>query len=293
MIVNCPLCETFVSENEFSLHQFLYKKCPFCRSLFVANELSSVDLSQYYSRDYYEADESNNGERQGYASYMKAQKSLKDSFMQKLNIVRRYVPSGRLLDAGAAYGTFLQLANEHYAGVGLELSPYAVTIAREEFHVDVRTGTIEAAPFPDAYFDVIVLWDIIEHLRKPFLALQEVQRMLRPGGFCFVSTDDVSNWLVKLLGTKWWGFAPPLHLCHFSKRGMQIAFQRAGSFDKIVMEKDWRRYGLAEIIKHFGTSYQNRTLIDLGSRLGDTSLGGFSINIARPEQFITIARKIG
>jgi SAM-dependent methyltransferase len=274
------------------MRDFVYKKCLACGALFVANELSSLELAGHYSKSYYEADSSSDQDRKGYPSYRQAQKTLTESFKQKLQVVRKNVSGGRLLDAGAAYGTFMKMASENYDCVGLELSPYAASTAREEFEMDVRIGTIESAPFPDCYFDAIVMWDVIEHLRNPVLALKEVYRLLKPGGFCFVSTDDVSNWLVKLLGKKWWGFAPPLHLCHFSKRGMKIAFERTGKFDKILMEKDWRRYGVAEIIKHFGTSYQNRGLTDLGTRLGATAFGRISINIARPEQFITIARKI-
>ena len=293
MKAKCPLCDTYVPKVQLSVREFIYKKCTACGALFVANELSSLDLAGYYSKSYYEADSSADQDRKGYPSYMQAQETLKESFKQKLQVVRKNVSAGRLLDAGAAYGTFLKMASENYICMGLELSHYAATTAREGFQVDVRVGTIEAAPFSDCYFDAIVMWDVIEHLRNPVVALREVYRLLKPGGFCFVSTDDVSNWLVKLLGKNWWGFAPPLHLCHFSKRGMKIAFERAGKFDQILMENDWRRYGIAEIIKHFGTSYQNRGLTDLGTRLGTTVLGRISIAIARPEQFITIARKIG
>lgn len=292
MIERCPLCETLASRIEFTYGEFAYKRCPSCKTLYVANEISLSDLAKSYSGSYYEADESNDTGRKGYPSYTDAQESLSDSFRQKLRIVREQISSGWLLDVGAAYGTFIKLASEYYTCIGLELSVYAAKKATEEFHVDVRVGTIENAPFPDAHFDVIVMWDVIEHLQSPVIALQEVYRLLKPGGFCFISTDDVNNWLVRWLGTKWWGIAPPLHLCHFSKRGMETAFERAGKFDRVRMVKDRRRYSFAEIIKHFGVSYQNRILTNLGADLDPTLLGRVTLNLARPEQFITIARKI-
>jgi SAM-dependent methyltransferase len=260
--------------------------------MFVANEFSLSDLAREYSESYYEADNFNGEGRKGYPSYLKAQESLRDGFRQKLRLVRERKPSGKLLDAGAAYGSFLQLASEHYKCVGLELSEYAAEMASKEFKMDVRVGSIENAPFPDEEFDIIVMWDIIEHLRNPLLALQEVRRMLKQGGVCFISTDDVSNWFVKLLGRKWWGIAPPLHLCHFSKRGMQLVLERAGGFSNVEFEKDYRRYGLTEIINHLGVSYQNKALLGIGKYLGKTILGKVMLNVARPEQFITIVRKI-
>ena len=165
-------------------------------------------------------------------------------------------------------------------------------MASKEFNMDVRVGSIENAPFPDEEFDVIAMWDIIEHLRNPLLAIQEVQRMLKPGGICFISTDDVSNWFVKLLGRKWWGIAPPLHLCHFSKTGMHLLFERAGNYSKVDFKKDHRRYSIAEIINHLGVSYQNKSLLGFGNFLSKTIPGKVMLNVARPEQFITIARKL-
>jgi SAM-dependent methyltransferase len=271
--------------------EFVYKQCPSCRSLFVANEFSTLKVGELYSESYYEADSSNSKGRKGYPSYKEAQESLKDSFSRKLSLVREQVPTGRLLDAGAAYGTFLKVAHAYYDCVGLEVSEYAVAMAQEEFGMDVRLGNVEQAPFPDAEFDVIVMWDIIEHLRNPVLALKEVHRMLKPGGFCFISTDDVSNWFIKILGTKWWGVAPPLHLCHFSKKGMFAALEHAGDFDFVEMKKDRRRYSIPEVIRHFGVSYQSRFLTTLGTWIGRTPLGGLILDVARPEQFVAIAHK--
>ena len=291
MIDNCPLCNAGVAKIKFMHGEFVYKLCPSCRSLFVANELSALNIRELYSESYYEADASNSKGRKGYPSYREAQESLKESFFRKLSLVRARVPSGRLLDAGAAYGTFLKVAHAYYDCVGLEVSEYAVARAREEFGVDVRLGNVEQAPFVDAEFDVVVMWDIIEHLRNPVFALQEIHRMLKPGGYCFISTDDASNWLIKLLGTKWWAIAPPLHLCHFSKKGMLAALGRAGNFDYIEMKKDRRKYSIPEIIRHFGVSYQSRLLTDLGTWMGRTPFDRLILDIARPEQFVTIARK--
>jgi len=271
--------------------EYIYKQCPSCRSLFVSNELSTLKMYELYSEGYYEADSSNSKGRKGYPSYKEAQASLKDSFLLKLSLVREYIPSGRLLDAGAAYGTFLMVARAFYNCVGLEVSEYAVATAQKEFGMDVRLGNVEQAPFPDAEFDVIVMWDIIEHLRNPVLALKEVHRMLKPGGYCFISTDDASNWFINLLGTKWWGIAPPLHLCHFSKKGMLAALGHAGYFDFVEIKKDRRKYSIPEIIRHFGVSYQSKLLTALGTWMGRTPFGSLMLDIARPEQFVAIARK--
>jgi ubiquinone/menaquinone biosynthesis C-methylase UbiE len=223
---------------------------------------------------------------------MEAQESLKRSFMHKLNFIHRFSKDNKLLDIGAAYGTFLTLARQHHECYGLDVSQYAAQVAREHFGVDVRQANIEQSiPFPDNHFDIVVMWDVIEHLVNPVQGLKEVYRVLRPGGYVFISTDDANNWLPRLLGANWWALAAPLHLCHFSKKGMEIAIRQSGEFERINFSNDSRDYKIGEIISHFGVSYKNKVFLNFGEWLEQTSLGSTSIKITRPEQFIAFAQK--
>jgi len=261
--------------------------------LLVDLHLAPAEVFSHYSEAYYEADASGADEaRRGYPSYRNATGTLRGSFAEKLAIVRRYVPSGRLLDAGAAYGIFLLTAAPYFECMGIDVSEYAASVARDEFGMNVRAGDIEQTGFPDNHFDAVVLWDIIEHLIHPVKALQEVHRVLKPGGLVFISTDDAENWLPLLMGSRWWALAAPMHLCHFSKRGMAIAFHRAG-LELKEFAKDPRRYSVAELIKHFGVSYRSRGLTNLGTSMEQNAVGRFVFHVTRPEQFIAIGCKSG
>ena len=216
------------------------------------------------------------------------------SFERKLNLVRSLVNRGKLLDVGAAYGTFLSLARQDFECFGLDVSAYAARVAREEFGLNVQQGSIEqATPFEDEFFDAVVMWDVIEHLVDPIAALQEVRRIVKPGGYLAVSTDDVGNWLVRLLGRKWWGLAAPLHLNHFTKRAMTIAIQRVGGFEEVAFVPDKREYRLGEIVSHLGVSFKSQWLANIGKRFESTFLGKRVITVSRPEQFIAIACRKG
>ena len=77
---------------------------------------------------------------------------------------------------------------------------------------------------------------------------------------------------------------------HFSKKGMIIALQRAG-LEIDALKIDRRRYSVAEIIKHFGVSYQSGFLTSLGNRMEKNAFGRLVLHVTRPEQFIAIGRK--
>lgn len=287
----CQICASSQVKPVFSKHDYRYFRCAACGMLLVDLHVAPAEVFAHYSEAYYEADASGVREgRRGYPSYRNARETLQASFADKLALVRRHVPSGRLLDAGAAYGLFLLTASPYFECIGIDVSEYAASVARGEFGMNVKRGDLDRTDFLDDHFDAIVLWDIIEHLIHPVAALQEVRRILKPGGRVFISTDDAANWLPRLLGSHWWALGAPMHLCHFSKKGMTVAFRRAG-LEFQGFASDPRRYGVAEIIKHFGVSYQSAGLTRFGNWMETNPLGRFVFHVTRPEQFIAIGRK--
>lgn len=290
-MIECVLCGHNALKRSFYAKGATYFRCLSCRSLLVGTTYAASDVFSNYSASYYEGDSHGTSDnRRGYPSYREAESTLVASFEDKLGLVRRFVSSGTLLDAGAAYGFFLKTASPHFRGKGIDVSPYAALTARSQVGVAVEAGDIEHTPFQDMEFDVIVMWDIIEHLLTPVGALREMNRVLKPGGYLFISTDDAAHWLPRVLGAKWWALGPPLHLCHCSKLGIARGVERAG-FRLHSFESDLRRYSIAEIIRHFGVSYQSKMLTAMGTKLETTRIGRLVLSVKRPEQFVAIVQK--
>lgn len=100
-------------------------------------------------------------------------------------------PPARLLEIGAAHGGFLRLASSAgFEATGIEMSPSIVEFARRTFEVDMRVGPLETAGFGDATFDVVVAFDVLEHVHDPAATLREVRRVLRPAGILLVQTPE-------------------------------------------------------------------------------------------------------
>jgi SAM-dependent methyltransferase len=146
-----------------------------------------------------------------------------------LKIVQRYRTSGRLLDVGCASGAFLQAAADAgWKVVGVEPSP--VLCDKAEAAVagrgDVIRGTLEDADLPPASFDVVTLWDVLEHVADPVNFLRLCGSLSRPGGHLFVNVPDLDSLPARLF-KKRWPLLLPEHLRYFDRRSLRLCGEQA------------------------------------------------------------------
>src|SRR5690349_22293158 len=137
----------------------------------------------------------------------------------------RHQRSGRLLDVGCSAGFFLKVARDRGFDVhGLEIPADTAALARERYDVDVQVGTLDDAHFEPGSFDVVTMWDVIEHVRDPVGAMSTVARLLKPGGIAALMTPNVEGLFPRLsyrvadrVGF-WPHPEPPAHLFQFGKQ---------------------------------------------------------------------------
>lgn len=144
-----------------------------------------------------------------------------------LSMIRRHMPSGRLLEVGCANGFFLNAARMSYETTGVEPSRSAADYARTKLRLDVPAATLAEAKFPDASFDAVALIDVIEHLPDPLAMLCETARITKPGGVLYLVTPDVNSLSALVLGARWWGLRPA-HIYYFSRATLGAMLAKAG-----------------------------------------------------------------
>lgn len=157
---------------------------------------------------------------------------------QHLRMLRRSVPAPagvRLLDVGCSTGLFLNEARQAgFAVHGAELSGATARFARDHFGLDVHAGDWRDAGYADESFDVITLFDVIEHLADPLAELVALRRLLKPGGLLLQSTPDIDGLFPRLsyLAANrldyWPHPEPPHHLYQFSRRTLAALTEKAG-----------------------------------------------------------------
>lgn len=145
-----------------------------------------------------------------------------------LQKIAKYKRQGRLLDVGCGPGLFLDEAKKKGWDVqGLDLSGWAAEYAKDHFGVQVTTGTLLDAHFPDRSFDVIVMNDVIEHVENPKAVLSEIRRILKNDGVLYLSTPDIESVWSRFLGARWWGINK-FHLFYFSRKTLEKMFHTVG-----------------------------------------------------------------
>ena len=139
----------------------------------------------------------------------------------------RHCEGTRLLEVGCAYGFFGALASREfgYSYEGVDISPEAVQFAASELGLAATCGDAETCALSDGPFDVICLWDVIEHLPFPGRCLARLSDALSPHGSLLLTTGDFGSLLARLQGRRWRQIHPPTHIHYFTRRSLRALFE--------------------------------------------------------------------
>jgi ubiquinone/menaquinone biosynthesis C-methylase UbiE len=236
--VPCPLCGQ-PSRPRFTRPPWEVRRCRVCRVEFTSGDWSPAQARVFYGADYFVGHGA-----VGYTDYPGLEAALGRTARHRL----AQLPAGTsLLEIGCATGTFLAEARERYRVVGTDISVAACQVAARR-GMPVVVAEARALPFPAGSFDVVTMWDTIEHLADPRPALSEVARLLRPGGTLALTTGDVGSCCRRLTGKRWHLYTLPEHRYFFSAVTLDRLLRQAG-LRPIACTRDGGWYSLAYLVE--------------------------------------------
>jgi 2-polyprenyl-3-methyl-5-hydroxy-6-metoxy-1,4-benzoquinol methylase len=163
-------------------------------------------------------------------TYVEERHGRELTFRHHLRQIERIIgpADGRaLLDVGAYIGVFVEVAAAAgWDAQGVEPSAWAAGEAQRR-GLPVHSGTLATAALAPESFDVITLWDVIEHLADPADELERAWQLLRPGGWLVAHTMDIGSPLARLMGGRW-PWLMDMHLYYFDRRTLSAMFARCG-----------------------------------------------------------------
>ncbi len=210
----CPLCRACDAIPVIAKNGYTIVRCCVCTLLYVAPTPSDAEMAAHYQQSsYFEGDID-----QGYRNYAEMEKALLPHFQRRLRYLEvRLGGPGSLLDFGCASGYFLELAQQGgWQVTGIELSSQMAQVASERITAGGGRVFTSLAALGEAEFDVITLWEVIEHLPRPLETLAALKAHLRCGGLLMLSTPNTANWQAQRKPDAWVGYRPPSHLLFFT-----------------------------------------------------------------------------
>jgi SAM-dependent methyltransferase len=192
-------------------------RCSSCGLIFFDGR---VEPGALYDSRYFDGGE--------YHDYKNEKRSQKLNFRQRVrDLLKRVPPGGKLLEIGCAYGYFLEEARLHWRSRGIDIASEAILHAAGS-GLDVECVDFLSLPDQPESFDLICLWDTIEHLPHPIRTIERAARWLKPGGFLAISTGDIESRIARWRGPRWRQIHPPTHLYYFSPTTLNRAFEKSG-----------------------------------------------------------------
>src|SRR5262245_22180597 len=191
----CPMCDAdqgaLLFEGSDLLHggdgRFRLVTCGHCGHIYQNPRPTVAAIGSFYPEDYIPFQRAIEDDPHWW-------KRLDRAYGRRRRCAAVHAAAGRpgvLLDVGCATGIFLDgMRRLGWQVQGVEPTESAAQYARSRLGLEVFGGRLEEAGFADASFDAITLWDVLEHVHEPRVVLNELARLLRPGGLLVLSLPN-------------------------------------------------------------------------------------------------------
>jgi SAM-dependent methyltransferase len=229
---HCPVCRSAnirylmdVKDHSVSGEVFPIWECAECTLRFTQDVPDEDSIGPYYQSE-------------DYISHTNTNKGLINTLYQRVRkitlegkaklVMSRTVPKGKLLDMGAGIGAFLNtMKGKGWEVTGIEPDPGARQQALDLFGIRLEP-TSYLAHLPEASFDAITLWHVLEHVHQLQDYVEQLKRLLTPRGRLLIAVPNYTAQDAAIYGGAWAAYDVPRHLYHFTPRSIDTLMQRHG-----------------------------------------------------------------
>jgi 2-polyprenyl-3-methyl-5-hydroxy-6-metoxy-1,4-benzoquinol methylase len=298
MISTCARCKCDRATVHYDYGAEKIVRCTGCDLLYLTPCPSPDESRAVYADSYFENPtllEADNRSIYGYADYIAERFNKQPQFatiardMRSLLVPRDRPP--RLLEVGCGFGYFLNEAFEEGFDVsGVEFNSGAVERLRRKYRFPIQQGPLEEISLEKDHYDVLAMFDVIEHLLDPFRCLEKIRNAMTAGGLLVISTPDAMSPVSRLIGKRLEDFRRTReHLFFFSRDTMTSTLEDHG-FDVLSIRSIGHTFELSFLLNRL--ELYNRTVFSalrwMVERLG---LGAVQVRINPLTKMIVVARR--
>lgn len=145
----------------------------------------------------------------------------------RYRLIRKYKKAGNLFDIGCGFGHFLLTGKQlGYNVTGVEMSRANLEYIRNNLDIDVM-GKNFLDVKEDKKYDIMTLWDVLEHIDDADKIIAKVSVMLKPNGYIFIQVPQIDSFFARTLKDKWWEMGLD-HVNYFSHKTIKLLFEKYG-----------------------------------------------------------------
>ncbi len=223
----CYFCGLHAERVRFHDDPYRVVECRECGHVYVNPRLPTERLHEMYQEEYWTSDRA---KEFGYTQYLADRALYERTYRRRATTIERYKHApGRVLDIGCAAGFFLKVMHDKgWETTGVEISKPMVDYAKDELGLPVvHRGDILSVDLEPESYDVITMWDVIEHLEDPVAHIAAAHRLLHRNGILLIETQNVGSRFARVLGRKWQHYKHEEHLYHFHPKSLSQLLARA------------------------------------------------------------------
>lgn len=236
--VNCNLCGSsevqvlFRKKDKFGIaeDEFRVVECQGCGLLYISPRPSQQEIGKFYPETYSWKETVENDSlfvrwvrrlEKGYRYHL-----LKDEVSKAIKYTQ--INLGKVLDIGCGTGDRLDVFRRRgFETYGVETSASA-DYGQDHLKLNIVRGDLFSAHFPDNHFDVVTLYNVLEHTHNPLEVCKEIYRILKKDGFLVIQIPNKNSIQCKLFKKRWAAFDVPRDLYYFGIGTLDLLFRKSG-----------------------------------------------------------------
>ena len=193
-----------------SKHSLLYDeydhlvRCDSCGLVFLVDQMTLSGMKNFYGKDYFVSEDANS---KGYEHYFNSRDNIIKTFTKRMKIIEKYCSSpGKVLDIGCAAGFFLEVTKERgWENCGVDISKLCADYARSRLGVDIHNDLFLNVELNDGTFDLITMWDYLEHSITPKEDILKASALLKEQGLLVIAVPDIGSIPARIFRSNWIG----------------------------------------------------------------------------------------
>ena len=285
----CLFCGVHEEKVRFTEGIYRVVECERCGHVYVNPRLPPDRLHEMYQEEYWTSDRA---KEFGYTGYLNDAPLYLRTYGVRSQVIDKYKPQpGSVLDVGCAAGFFLAVMKEKgWRTTGIEISKPMVDYAQNELGLpDMHRGELLSVDLGDAPpFDVITLWDVIEHLEHPDEYLARAVELLADDGILVLETQNVDSRFARLMGRRWQHYKHEEHLYHFQPESLGRLLAGAGlKIEENTPRRGGKYVSLSFLVERLGKVHPALSVLASPLRLA----GGVSLYVNLADEMIVVAAK--